>query len=208
MLSFNIYLYCGGNISMKMAFRPTDGWRWYFDREYDSLMLEVSSDMLFRSCYPSKMLIPDVFSEFSFSVSDAASYYQFHNSCHSLNLTESQKIQLSINGIVAANFLKPQMPKSWYFSQQSTEYTPKVADIVKVYMQEDGLEVCMMVVEVGEHASLCIIAQPTFFSMNKTFYFSEAIKVMNDRLALAQQLAQPDNSIVLDDEKLELKAIS
>ena len=66
----------------------------------------------------------------------------------------------------------------------------------------------MMVVEVGVHASLCIIAQPTFFSMNKTFYFSEAIKVMNDRLALAQQFTQPDNSMVLDDKELELKAIS
>ncbi|OCG17757.1 cell division protein ZapC [Gilliamella sp. WF3-4] len=167
---------------MKLAFRPTDCWRWYFDSEYDSLMLEVSSEMLFRSCYPSKILIPDVFCEFPFSVSDATFYYQFHDRCQLLNLTDSQKIELSINAIVAANFLKPQMPKSWYFSQQPMFYKPKVADIVEVNLQETSQKVYLLVVEASENASLCIIAQPTFIAMNKTFYFSEAIKVMNDRL--------------------------
>ncbi|WP_202112680.1 cell division protein ZapC [Gilliamella sp. Pas-s95] len=190
---------------MKMAFRPTDCWRWYFDSEYDSLMLEVSSEMLFRSCYPSKMLIPDVFDEFPFSVSDATSYYQFHDSCQSLNLSDSQKIELSINAIVAANFLKPQMPKSWYFSQQPMLYTPKIADIVEVNLQEGGQKVCLMVVEAGKNASLCVIAQPSFIAMNKTFYFAEAIKVMNDRL---QPMSQPLSEKMGTVEHFELEAIS
>ena len=193
---------------MKMAFRPTDSWRWYFDNEYDSLMLEISSEMLFRCNYASKILIPDVFNEFSFSVDDATAYYQFYDSCQSLALTDSQKIELSINAIVAANFLKPQMPKSWYFSQQPMLYQPKVADIVTVNMQETGQQICLLVVEAGENASLCIIAQPTFIAMNKTFYFSEAIKVMNDRLALVNTLAETENSIGSEHEQLELKAIS
>ena len=193
---------------MKMAFRPTDSWRWYFDNEYDSLMLEISSEMLFRCNYASKILIPDVFNEFSFSVDDAMAYYQFYDSCQSLALTDSQKIELSINAIVAANFLKPQMPKSWYFSQQPMLYQPKVADIVTVNMQETGQQICLLVVEAGENASLCIIAQPTFIAMNKTFYFSEAIKVMNDRLALVNTLVEIENSIGSEHEQLELKAIS
>ncbi|MCT6884637.1 MULTISPECIES: cell division protein ZapC [Gilliamella] len=193
---------------MKMAFRPTDSWRWYFDNEYDSLMLEISSEMLFRCNYASKILIPDVFNEFSFSVDDATAYYQFYDSCQSLALTDSQKIELSINAIVAANFLKPQMPKSWYFSQQPMLYQPKVADIVTVNMQETGQQICLLVVEAGENASLCIIAQPTFIAMNKTFYFSEAIKVMNDRLALVNTLVETENSIGSEHEQLELKAIS
>ena len=193
---------------MKMAFRPTDSWRWYFDNEYDSLMLEISSEMLFRCNYASKILIPDVFNEFSFSVDDATAYYQFYDSCQSLALTDSQKIELSINAIVAANFLKPQMPKSWYFSQQPMLYQPKVADIVTVNMQETGQQICLLVVEAGENASLCIIAQPTFIAMNKTFYFSEAIKVMNDRLALVNTLVETENSIGSENEQLELKAIS
>ncbi|OCG05752.1 hypothetical protein A9G15_01040 [Gilliamella apis] len=191
-----------------MAFRPTDSWRWYFDNEYDSLMLEISSEMLFRCNYASKILIPDVFNEFSFSVDDATAYYQFYDSCQSLALTDSQKIELSINAIVAANFLKPQMPKSWYFSQQPMLYQPKVADIVTVNMQETGQQICLLVVEAGENASLCIIAQPTFIAMNKTFYFSEAIKVMNDRLALVNTLVEIENSIGSEHEQLELKAIS
>ena len=193
---------------MKIAFRPTDSWRWYFDNEYDSLMLEISSEMLFRCNYASKILIPDVFNEFSFSVDDATAYYQFYDSCQSLALTDSQKIELSINAIVAANFLKPPMPKSWYFSQQPMLYQPKVADIVTVNMQETGQQICLLVVEAGENASLCIIAQPTFIAMNKTFYFSEAIKVMNDRLALVNTLVETENSIGSEHEQLELKAIS
>ncbi|WP_218058776.1 MULTISPECIES: cell division protein ZapC [unclassified Gilliamella] len=190
---------------MKMAFRPTDCWRWYFDSEYDSLMLEVSSEMLFRSCYPSKMLIPDVFGEFPFSVSDATSYYLFRDSCQLLNLSDSQKIELSINAIVAAKFLKPQMPKSWYFSQQPMLHTPKVADIVEVSLQDGGQKVCLMVVEAGENASLCIIAQPSFIAMNKTFVFSEAIKVMNDRLMPVKKNLT-EQKLVLDN--LGFKAIS
>lgn len=193
---------------MKMAFRPTDSWRWYFDNEYDSLMLEISSEMLFRCNYASKILIPDVFDEFSFSVDDATAYYLFYDSCQSLALSDSQKIELSINAIVASNFLKPQMPKSWYFSQQPMLYNPKVADIVEVNLQESGQRVCLLVVEAGENASLCIIAQPTFIAMNKTFYFSEAIKVMNDRLALAKSFIKTENTTALDNEQLELKAIS
>lgn len=189
---------------MKIAFRPTDCWRWYFDNQYDSLMLEVSNDMLFRSCYSSKMLIPDVFREFPFSVSDATSYYQFYDSCQILALTDSQKIELSINAIVAANFIKPQMPKSWYFCQQPKLYRPKLADIVEVSMQEGDQRVFLLVVEAGENASLCIIAQPTFVAMNKTFYFSEAIKVMNDRLAPIQKNVMDESSLT----DLKLEAIS
>lgn len=168
---------------MKITFRPTDSWRWYFDCEYDSLMLEVSHDMIFRSCYSSKMLVPDVFCEFPFSVSDATAYYQFYDNCNCLDLTNSQKIELSINAIVAANFLKPQMPKSWYFTQQPMLFSPRMADIVEVNMQEGSQKLYLMVVEAGSNASLCVIAQPSFVAMNKTFNFAEAIKVMNDRLA-------------------------
>ncbi|MCX8597193.1 MULTISPECIES: cell division protein ZapC [unclassified Gilliamella] len=189
---------------MKMAFRPTDSWRWYFDKEYDSLMLEISSEMLFRCNYASKILIPDVFDEFSFSVDDATAYYLFYDSCQSLALSDSQKIELSINAIVAANFIKPQMPKSWYFCQQPKLYRPKLADIVEVSMQEGDQRVFLLVVEAGENASLCIIAQPTFVAMNKTFYFSEAIKVMNDRLAPIQKNVMDESSLI----DLKLEAIS
>lgn len=195
-------------ISMKMAFRPTDSWRWYFDNEYDSLMLEISSEILFRCNYASKILIPDVFGEFPFSVDDATAYYLFYDSCQPLLLSDSKKIELSINAVVASNFLKPQMPKSWYFSQQPRLYNPKVADIVEVNLQETGQKVNLLVVEAGENASLCVIAERTFVAMNKTFYFSEAIKVMNDRLALAKQFIKNENSVSLDDNHIELKAIS
>ena len=71
-------------------------------------------------------------------------------------------------------------------------------------MQEGGQRVFLLVVEAGENASLCIIAQPTFVAMNKTFYFSEAIKVMNDRLAPIQKNVMDESSLT----DLKLEAIS
>ncbi len=174
----------------KVTFRPTDSWRWYFDNEYDCLMLEIADDMVFRSCYPSKMLIPDVFTEFPFSVSDATAYYQYYDSCTKLNLTEPQKIELAINSIIAANFLKPQMPKSWYFMQQPIFFTPKVAEVVEAHMQDGCGKLSLMVVEAGINASVCVVAQPPFTALNKTFFLAEAIKVMNDRL-----IAKPDTAV-------------
>ncbi|MDF7671402.1 cell division protein ZapC [Orbaceae bacterium ESL0721] len=170
------------------AFRPTDSWRWFFDAKYDCLMLDVNHNTLFRSRYPKKMLIPDVIGTFPFTINDAALYYQFFNSALSLDLTDLQRIELTINAIVAANFLKPQLPKSWYFMRNEKPLLPKLADLVIAHMQS-GEMINLLVIESGTHASLCLVAEPTFIAMNRTFYLAEAIKLMNDRLIAHGALA-------------------
>lgn len=184
-----------GKVTMgPTTFRPTDSWRWYFDNEHDCLMLEINHDISFRSCYPSKMFTPDVFCEFPFTVSNAASYYQFYDSCQPLNLTEAQKSELAINAIIAAHFIKPQMPKSWYFIPQDSFYMPNIADIVTVTLQTSGEILNLLVVEVGENASLCLVVDPPVKTAHKTFHFAEVIKVMNNRLSERHHMIQEGNA--------------
>ncbi|WP_121144751.1 cell division protein ZapC domain-containing protein [Orbus hercynius] len=176
-----------------MTMRPSDNWRWYFDNQYDCLMLEIANDMVFRSRYPSKMLTPDAFRAFPFSVDDASAYYQFYESCVSLSLSEPQKVELVLNAIIAANFLKPQMPKSWYFVQQPMLFTPVLGELVEAQIQGGHQRINLLVVEASEMASLCLIAEPNVNMAGKSFTIAEVVKVMNDRLASKNHQIVNDN---------------
>lgn len=178
----------------KITIRPSDNWRWYFDSKYDCLMLEISNDMLFRSRYSAKMLVPDAFNSFPFSVDDASAYYQFYESCNRLALPEPLKVELVLNAIVASNFLKPQMPKSWYFAQQPMLFRPMFAEVVEAQIQDTVQRINLLVVEAGESASLCLFAEPNIHIAGKSFNTADVVKVMNDRLA-AKTILEVDEQI-------------
>lgn len=153
-------------------------------------MLDLSNDMIFRSHYPAKMLTPDAFAELSFSVSDATAYYQYYENIQFLQSIENNKsildeprcVELALNAVIAANCLKPQMPKSWFFTQQPMLFIPSVGNIVETYSQETNERIFLLVVEPSDSASLCLIAHPKIEISGKIFYLSDPIKVMNDRL--------------------------
>lgn len=189
----------------KITIRPSDNWRWYFDSQYDCLMLEIANDMVFRSRYPAKMLTPDAFNTFPFSVDDASAYYQFYESCAQLNLTEPQTVELVLNAIIATNFLKPQMPKSWYFSQQPMLFNPNFGDIVEARVEDNELLVKLLVVETGSNASVCLIAQDNIDMAGKAFRMTDVVKVMNDRLVALNHfsLREEEQQHQLDNTQFE-----
>lgn len=174
-----------------MNIRPADNWRWYFDEEYDCLMLDLSNGMVFRSRYPAKMLTADAFSDFPFSVVDATDYYHFYENCALLPLSEPLKVELVLNALVAKNYLKPQMPKSWYFVQQPMLFQPYKAEVVEACVQDSGERVLLLSVDVGESATLCLIAQASITMSGKTFGLGDVVKVMHDRLAAKHSGGQP-----------------
>ena len=177
-----------------MKLKPDDNWRWYFDGEQQRLMLDLADGMLFRSRYPMSMLTPDAFMDSAFCVDDAALFFTYQEKCQRITLPQAEKAELILNALVANRFMKPLMPKSWHFTSQSGEgYRPTIGDIVNVQLVDRDEDASLLVVEEGEKASLCLLAQSQLTLNAKTLQLGDPIKIMHDRLSPAEAIDDVDS---------------
>lgn len=102
--------------------------------------------------------------------------------CRDFNLSKEQKAELVLNALVAIRYLKPQMPKSWHFVSHGEMWMPMPGDAAYVWLSDTHEQVNLLVVESGENAALCLLAQPCVVIAGRAMQLGDAIKIMNDRL--------------------------
>ncbi len=181
------------NEGITMKLKPDDNWRWYFDSGQQRLMLDLADGMLFRSRYPMSMLTPDAFTESAFCVDDAALFFTYQEKCQRITIPQAEKAELILNALVANRFMKPLMPKSWHFASHSDEgFRPTTGDIVTVHLLDRDEDAILLVVEEGEKASLCLLAQSQLMLNAKTLQLGDPIKIMHDRLLPAAAVNDVD----------------
>ncbi|MBP8142673.1 MAG: cell division protein ZapC, partial [Citrobacter sp.] len=61
-------------------------------------------------------------------------------------------------------------------------WSPVVGDAACVDLSDTDEQVNLLVVEPGENAALCLLAQPGVVIAGRTMQLGDAIKIMNDRL--------------------------
>lgn len=165
-----------------MKIKPDDHWRWYFDHDHDRVMLDLANGMIFRSCFPAKMLTVCARSEVPFSIEDAGEFYIFDEQAKRLNLSNEERAELVLNSLVAFRFLKPQMPKSWYFSSFHDIGMPSQGQLVQVRLENTNSIATFIIAEAGTSASLCLLAEAQLELPDRKLRFCDPIKIMNDRM--------------------------
>ncbi|KJF80902.1 cell division protein ZapC [Photobacterium angustum] len=162
--------------------KPDNSWKWYFDAEMNSLMLELNDDMLFRVSLPSKLLTPEAKISDIFNVDDIEAYQNFQEQIAHLPISAARKCELALNATAARRFHKPMMPKSWYFvPQQGVE--PLQGQVITLMTASCNAH--YVVIENSGVASLCMLADVATVDLDgvKSMEFCETIKVMNDRMS-------------------------
>ncbi|MEI6858193.1 MAG: cell division protein ZapC [Shewanella sp.] len=165
-----------------MLLMPKRDWQWKYNDTYRVLSVSLGSEMEFLTPYKIKNLIPDALTELEFNVEHAKFYIEFLDFISkSLNISEALKVQLALNATAAHFLLKPQMPRSWFFTASSMCVFSGLGKVFQLSCQ--GRNAQVLVIETSIQASLVMLLDKELkLNDSKSLCQFECIKVMHDRL--------------------------
>ncbi|MEH0690365.1 cell division protein ZapC [Vibrio cholerae] len=171
--------------------KPSDKWTWYYDDTEGHLMLDLGDNMVFKTNLSRKLIVDCAVGVNEFSVDDASAFQTYKEQISLLGLSEPRQAELALYCVAAKRFHKPVQPKSWFFDNISDGEQPlEEGDFV--YLSNQLSQGYFIVLEVGDSASLCAQVSLEAFHLNpsKSLQFGQAIKVMHDRMRVANQQFQ------------------
>ncbi|MFI3245693.1 MAG: cell division protein ZapC [Ferrimonas sp.] len=172
-----------------MVLTPDNSWNWVFDQKHQHLCLHLGQEWLFVSAFDEKWLTPNTAYPKPFSFLHAEEFQSGLDSLeHQSFGTQEQRIELIFNLIAARHFVRPLMPKSWFFQLSNIIVYPRLYKLVAV---ETKIQMAtFIVIDSNEQSSLLmLIDEQCLLTENKSLAKFELIKVMNDRLMPLKQLS-------------------
>ncbi|WP_411991256.1 cell division protein ZapC domain-containing protein [Agarivorans sp. DSG3-1] len=177
-----------------MLIQPNKQWHWVFDSNKGVMTLELGPNMLFVSKLCKKRCVQHAQEDSPFTAEHTQLYYQFLEQLESFNWSDPIKVQICLNAVASAQFLKPLMPQSWFFKSIATSSQNLLELGSLAVLQTEHSQTRCVVVEVSEQTyTLMAIEAGMVLDERKTLNQFEAIKVMQDRVASLSQLLQDQN---------------
>ncbi len=179
-----------------MALKPNDKWMWYFDDASGCLAIALSDDLHFQTRYQRDQLVTDAFSSQAFNTSDAEIYAATTAGVEEcFDLSEAMLTQIGLNAAAARRFLRPQLPKSWFFLPSTSTLTLAEGNAVELFShQQAGY---FVVIEAGcETSVLMVLSDRIELNEYKTIKAFDVIKVMNDRVQRYLSIEHGANSVL------------
>ncbi|UPW16783.1 cell division protein ZapC [Agarivorans sp. TSD2052] len=159
------------------------------------MTLELGPEMLFVSKLCKKRCVQHAQEDSPFTAEHTQLYYQFLEQLDSCNWSDPIKVQICLNAVASAQFLKPLMPQSWFFKSVATNLHTQLALGELAVLQTEQSQTRCVVVEVSEQTyTLMTIEAGMVLDERKTLNQFEAIKVMQDRVVSLSRLMQHQNS--------------
>ncbi|WP_299495157.1 cell division protein ZapC [uncultured Shewanella sp.] len=165
-----------------MLLMPNKEWQWVYNDSYNVLSVSLGDEMEFLTPYTPKVLIPDAKTSQIFSVEHAKYYIQVAERLkQALSCNDAHIVQMALNATAAYFLLKPEMPKSWYFTVSDVCVYSEVGKLF--HLQTATEQVTVLVVEPGLQASLImLLSERCMLTEKKSLKQFDTIKVMHDRL--------------------------
>jgi len=162
--------------------KPNKDWKWNFCHNQNRLTLEMGEGMIFVSAFSKRHLVNDAFNNEYLSIEQGEDFTLFFEKLDAQLPVPSDFIyQITLNCLVAKNFYKPLMPKSWFFATAPALSSALLGNVVKLQSATECRH--YVVVESNTNAStLLLIEKSHVLNDVKSMAQFELIKVMNDRL--------------------------
>ncbi|WP_148210433.1 cell division protein ZapC [Tolumonas auensis] len=176
--------------SKRMILLPDENWRWVFDEQRQSLLLDLSDDMQFVVSVPPKQLAQkQAFTE-HFSLDDSSLYFHFLECLGEFPFTDPERVQIVLNAVAAVKYTRPLVSQSWYYRDvDMLSGEPELGEVFSVVTEFTYGDV--MIISPGSNASLCIvISQAIQLDADKSLRQSSVCKLMNSKLLPYQAATQ------------------